>query len=180
MSIDLNDNDHRRVSTSSQTNYPDMDKILYPRSPIPADVHKNLISPKLSSLKVPFPAVKIRKGYNNSYFPSAATRVDKYIFKPIEKKIHIKTTSWTNEILNNFPVSQYDLPLVHKNKANTKTIEEKYMKSYKREKHVKRDPISDELFYNLNQTNSKKIQKDYVMHKTFYDIIEELNQRKKQ
>ena len=163
--------DNRRISTSSQTCYQDTVKILYPRT-----LHKTYAMVQ----------EKKTEGFKNFYLNFAK-------FQQNDK------TALETQVVSkkpNFPFIIPFLPDIKENYVDIFGKQNKIKKRFtsinlknndKREKvprairHKKNlsAEIIDELFKEFPKTSKNKKSNKYSMHKTFYDILEEINEKNK-
>jgi hypothetical protein len=176
--VDCFEHEKRRISTSSQTNYPDTEKVLFSKPFVrQALMNQTKNKVRMAPFQIPF----IRTKYSNekksrgqgreSGSPNVlGSRGGREIAKGKER---------ANE-------GYIELPIVNARIKNMK-IEileygQRFEKKATKKKHrnAKSEGIGDELFKGVYEKLPKKKEREYSMHKTFYDILEELNLRKKE
>lgn len=160
--------DSKRVSTSSQTNYLDGDKILYARTGnrTYVKVRENGIKEMKDSFGRFYLAdynKPIRKQGNNYQ----GSMVGKYLSPGVGK-------SWINEVFANFPKVNEKTGALWSRVDKKKVPKKEFIRIPKH--RIPSKSQEEALFEELPKKSRKKQVNDFSMHKTFYDIFPDIKQ----
>lgn len=181
---DYCENDKRRISTSSQTNYPDSDKIIFARTYL-----------NTSELKKSRNSIEKGNPDTIGHFKLPQTRTKTHRYQKSSQSPHVDT-NFSNIITtkNNLPMQIRKINRINHifkdiQQAKISTSESPKYSSAKKAKNpmcVYKKPVSVDIFNNVSEElfgiridkkPRKKPEKNYAMHKTFYDILKEIRQR---
>ncbi|OMJ66589.1 hypothetical protein SteCoe_36512 [Stentor coeruleus] len=181
---DYCENDKRRISTSSQTNYPDSDKIIFARAYINSSEQKksrNSIEKNnpstIGPFKLPQTKTKTHRYQKSSQSPHVDTNFSNIITTKNNPTMKIRKINRINHIFKDIQQAKI---------SNSESPKYSSVKKAKNHISIYKKPLSVDIFNNISEElftiridkkPRKKPERNYAMHKTFYDILKEIRQR---
>lgn len=168
MEIHQKEGEKRRISTSSQTNYIETERIVIPRP---------YVNVGFTETPYRLPMLRPDEPKDQEFVKKSRRSPKKINFVTSSAKKNPQYYNLGENLLSGLPAVKDNSGKV---KKSIRVYENNYGSGGSRlKKHkVRYQSITNDELFNLYGTKKpKRIVNDYVMHKTFYDIYEELHQR---